>query len=356
MAERLRIAQLAPVAAAVRPDSARSIEQLISLLTEELVRRGHEVTLFATGDSQTSATLCALYERGYSADNNLCHWEFHEALHAAAAFEGAQAFDVIHSHAYHYALPFTRLVRTPILHSYHILPNADIVPAFARLGAHVAALSDYQRQIFRGLNDVTVVYHGIDTNAFPFNPERGAYLFFLGAMTPGKGPVAAIELARSMGMHLVLAGPGDEDRDYFRAEVEPRIDGRTVAYVGPVGVKERNRLLAGAAALVYPLAAPEPFGLVTIEAMACGTPVAALDLGAVPEIVTNGVTGYHAPDAEILGRRLPAVLALDRRRVRREAVRRFDYRRMVDDYLAVYRRIVERSGEPEVGGGSFLIR
>src|SRR5262249_24947450 len=135
----------------------------------------------------------------------------------------------------------------------------------------------------------------------------------------------------------------DEDRAYFRSEVEPRIDGRTVEYVGPVGVKERNRLLAGAAALVYPLADPEPFGLVMIEAMACGTPVAALDLGAVPEIVTNGVTGYSTPDLGTLATRLPAVLALDRRRVRQEAVRRFAYRRMVDDYLAVYQRLVDRS-------------
>jgi glycosyltransferase involved in cell wall biosynthesis len=353
MADRLRIAQLAPVAAPVKPDSTRSIEHLVSLLTEELVRRGHEVTLFATGDSQTAATLRSLYPRGYEDDDDLWNWHFHESLQAAAAMEQAHAFDVIHSHAYHHALPFTRLVRTPILHSYHILPNEDIVPAFARLNAHVAALSHYQRSIFRGLDDVAVVYHGIDTDAFPFNPERGDYLFFLGAMTPGKGPVAAIELARTVGMRLVLAGPSDEDEAYFRSEVQPRIDPRTVEYVGPVGVKKRNRLLAGAAALVYPLADPEPFGLVTVEAMACGTPVAALDLGAVPEIVTNGVTGYHAPDAETLAARLPAILALDRQRVRQDAVRRFDYRRMVDDYLAVYRRLVNRSyREAEMIGAS----
>jgi glycosyltransferase involved in cell wall biosynthesis len=348
MAELLRIAQLAPIAAPVKPDSTRSIEQLVSLLTEELVRRGHEVTLFATGDSQTAASLRPLYPRGYEDDDDLWNWRFHESLHAAAVMEHAREFDVIHSHVYHDALPFTRLVRTPILHSYHVLPNQDIVLAFVRMKAHVAALSHYQRHIFQGLDDVAVVYHGIDTGAFPFNPERGDYLFFLGAMTAGKGVAAAIKLARTVGMRLVLAGPCDEDEAYFRTAVEPLVDGRTVEYVGPVKVQERNRLLAGAAALIYPLADPEPFGLVTVEAMACGTPVAALGLGAVPEIVTNGVTGYYAPDAETLAARLPAILALARHRVRQEAVRRFDYRRMVDDYLAVYRRLVtcSRGGCP----------
>jgi glycosyltransferase involved in cell wall biosynthesis len=344
MADRLRIAQVAPIAAPVKPDSTRSIELLVSLLTEELVRRGHEVTLFATGDSRTAATLCPVYQHGYEDDDDLWNWQFHEIVHTAAAMEHAQEFDVIHSHVYHHALPFTRLLRTPILHSYHILPNRDIVPTFARLNAHIAALSHYQRQIFQGLDGVAVVHHGIDTDSFPFNPKQGDYLFFLGRMIADKGPAEAIKLARTVGMRLVLAGPCDEDPDYFRSEVEAHIDRRSVEYVGPVGVKDRNRLLAGAAALVYPLADPEPFGLVMIEAMACGTPVAAYDLGAVPEIVTNGVTGYHASDAESLAARFPAVLALDRCQVRQEAVRRFDYRRMVDDYLAVYQRLVHCPG------------
>jgi glycosyltransferase involved in cell wall biosynthesis len=338
MIERLRIAQLAPLASPVTPDSGGSIEQLVSLLTEELVRRGHDVTLFATGDSRTSAALHAVYPRGYEEDDDLWNWRLHESLHTAAVFERAGDFDVIHSHNYYFALPFTRLVPTPVVHTYHILPNADVVRCFARYPeARVVAISQYQRQVFQGVPGVPVVPHGIDTDAFPFGPRRGDYLLYLGRLMPDKGPQEAIGLARRAGMRLLLAGPAEPD--YYHSAIAPLVDGREVEYVGGAVPAERNRLLAGAAALLYPLRQPEPFGLVMVEAMACGTPVAAVGVGAVPEVVENGLTGYHAADAESLLGRLPAVLALDRARVRQEAVRRFDYRRMVDDYLEVYRRL-----------------
>lgn len=339
MGERLRIAQVAPIAAPVTPGSTGSIEQLVWLLTEELVRRGHDVTLFATGDSRTSAALHAAYPRGYEDDEELWDWRFHEGMHVASAFERAREFDVIHSHAYHFALPFVRLTATPVVHSYHVLPDDDVVAAYARYPeAHVVALSRYQREVFRANPDVVVIHHGIDTGAFPFGPKRGEYLVFLGRLMPDKGPVEAVRIARRAGLRLLLAGPC-EDEDYFRSEVAPLLDGREVEYLGPVGPGERNRLLAGAAALLYPIVYPEPFGLVLIEAMACGTPVAAAGLGAVPEIVQDGVTGCLAPDAGGLADRLADVLALDRARVREAAVARFDYRRMVDDYEAVYRRL-----------------
>jgi glycosyltransferase involved in cell wall biosynthesis len=348
MAKRLRIAQVAPAAEAVTPTSTGSIEQLVWLMTEELVRRGHEVTLFATGSSETSAALHAVYPRGYEEDEDLWNYEFHETLHVAAAFERARAFDVIHSHVYHSALPFARLVRTPTIHSYHVLPDADIVHAYARYPeARVVALSSYQRGVFTGNADVAVVPHGIRTDAFPFNPARGDYLVFLGRIMPGKGTAEAAQLARQAGMRLVIAGPRSEyDEGYFESEVAPWIDGRQVEYIGPVSVKERDPLLAGAAALLYPITEPEPFGLVLIEAMACGTPVAALGLGAVPEIVSNGVTGYHTATVEELAARIPDVIRLDRHRVRQTAVERFDYRRMVDDYEAVYRRLAKGRRRP----------
>jgi glycosyltransferase involved in cell wall biosynthesis len=335
----LRIALVAPIAAPIVPSSTRSIEQLIYLQTEELVRRGHEVTLFATGDSRTSAALQAVYARSYEEDDDLGNWEFHEIINAEWAMRQAVRFDVIHSHAYHYALPFVRLVATPVLHTYHILPDDDIVPAYARLGARVAAISEYQRRAFRGVKNVAVVHHGIDTDAFPFSAARGEYLLFLGRILPEKGADLAIRLARRVGMRLILAGTNDENDDFFRSEIAPAIDDQKVRYVGPVAPAERNRLLAGAAALVYPIVEPEPFGLVLIEAMACGTPVLALAIGAVPEIVEDGVTGYRAPSVERLAELLPDVLRLDRARVRREAVRRFDYRRMVDHYEGLYRRL-----------------
>jgi glycosyltransferase involved in cell wall biosynthesis len=350
MSKRLRIAQIAPAAEPVTQTSTGSIEQLVWLLTEELVRRGHEVTLFATGSSETSADLHAVYPRGYEEDDDLWNWKLHETLHVAAAFEQARAFDIIHSHVYHNALPFTRLARTPTIHSYHVMPDEDIARAYARYPeAHVVAISDYQRRVFTGNADVAVVHHGIDTDAFPFNPAPGDYLVFLGRLMPGKGTAEAAQLARQAGMRLVIAGPRDDNDDgYFESEVEPWIDGRQVEYIGPVCVRERNPLLAGAAALIYPITEPEPFGLVLIEAMACGTPVAAVGLGAVPEIVSHGVTGYHAATVEELAARIPDVISLDRHRVRQTAVERFDYRRMVDDYEAVYRRLVKGRRRPYV--------
>ncbi len=338
MPEQLRIAQVTPIAAPVRPDSTGSIEQLVWLLTEELVRRGHEVTLFATGDSQTSAALHAVYPRGYEDDGDLWNWEFHETMHVASAFERAPEFDVIHSHVYHFALPFTRLVNTPVVHTYHILPDDDVVPVYGRYPeAHVVAISQYQRRVFNGRSHVAVIHHGIDTGAFPFGAVPGGYLLFLGQIAANKGPVEAIRLARQAGMRLILAGPSDGEDGYFRSTVAPLIDGREVEYVGPVTVQERNQLLAGAAALLYPIVAPEPFGLVTVEAMACGTPVVARGLGAVPEIVENGVSGYYASDLNLMAGSISGALALDRARVRQAAVARFDYRRMVDEYMAVYR-------------------
>jgi glycosyltransferase involved in cell wall biosynthesis len=361
MAGVLRIAQIAPISTAITADSTGSIEQLVSLLTSELVRRGHDVTLFAAGTSRTPAKLHAIYPRGYDEDERLWDWEFHEIMNAAAAFEAAADFDVIHSHVYHFALPFTRLVDIPVVHSYHVLPNTDIVLAYERYpDARLVAVSEYQRKKLQSADSGIVVHHGIDVRAFPFNPVAGDYLLFLGRMQRQKGPLEAIQVAQRVGMRLVLAGPADaadrKDPDYFANEVSPLIDGSTIRHVGAVGPERRNELLSGAAALLYTATAGETFGLVMVEAMACGTPVAALQHGAVPEIVKEGVTGYSASSVDALARRMPEVLALDRTRVRQEAERRFDYHRMVDDYEVIYRRMVEsrptpaRMGKPVVEG------
>jgi glycosyltransferase involved in cell wall biosynthesis len=279
-----------------------------------------------------------VYPRGYERDDSLWDCQFHEAMHMAAAFERASEFDVIHSHAYHHALPFTRLVGTPVVHTYHILPDPDIVRAYARYPeARLVAISRYQRSKLVDIPEVPVIYHGVDFDAFPFQASGGEYLLFLGRMSGAKGTLQAIEVAKAVGMRLVLAGPGDDE--FFEAHVAPAIDGQFVDYVGPVGIEERNRLLAGAAALLYPIAVSEPFGLVMVEAMACGTPVAALDRGAVRDIIEIGRTGYYAADAESLAVQIPDTLALDRARVRQQAIQRFDYRRMTDEYEALYRRL-----------------
>jgi glycosyltransferase involved in cell wall biosynthesis len=336
----LRIAEIAPIALPVGPGAGDSIEQLVWLLCEGLVKRGHDVTLFATGDSSTSASLASAYPRGYEQDEALWDWRLHENIHAAAAFERAREFDVIHSHAYHFAVPFTRLVDTPVVHTNHVDVDPDILDAYRRYPeAHVVAISDWQRSTLPGVASVTVIHNGIDTDAFPFSPQAGGYLLFLGRMIADKGPLEAVRIARGVPMPLVLAGPGS---DYFEAEVRPLVDGEEVRYVGPVGVQERNALLGGAGALLLPLTYPEPFGLVMIEAMACGTPVLACSIGAVPEIVEPGVTGWHAPTPSALADRVPEALSLDRARVRARAVQRFDVRRMVDGHEALYERLAGR--------------
>jgi glycosyltransferase involved in cell wall biosynthesis len=339
MSRPLRIAQLAPAAMPVRPHEGDSIEQLVSLLTEELVRRGHDVTLFATGDSETSAKLRALYPHGYEHEPDLWDWRFHDTMHAGWALEHAGGFDVVHSHAYHFALPFVPFVSTPVVHTYHVLPAPEVSAAFARQpDAPLVAVSEFQRGCFVGIDRIAVIGHGVDTGAFPVRTAPGGdYLLFLGRMIPDKGPREAIRIASMTGMRLVLAGPGS---DYFDVEIAPLVDGSAVEYAGAVPVQERNELLAGAAALLYPIAYPEPFGLVLVEAMACGTPVAAVGIGAVPEIVEEGLTGCYAESTASLVELVPSVLELDRARIRRTAVERFDHLRMVDEYERLYRQVI----------------
>jgi glycosyltransferase involved in cell wall biosynthesis len=332
----LRIAQIAPVAQPVLPGEGDSIEQLVALLTDELVRRGHDVTLYATADSQTTARLRAAHTRGYDETDDLWDWEFHEALNAAHAFEHAGEHDVIHAHDHH-AIPFSRLAATPLVQTAHVEAAPEVIAAYrARPEIRVVAVSDFARGQLAGAPDVSVIRHGIDTAAFPYAPRGGDYLLFLGRMLADKGPAEAIRIAQVAGMPLVLAGPAEDGYDIA---ADPAIDGKRVRYVGRVDPQERNRLLAGAAALLFPVVYPETFGLVLIEAMACGTPVVASALGAVPEIVEGGVTGLTAPSWEGLAELVAPAAALDRAVVRRTAEERWDFRRMVDDHEALYRRI-----------------
>lgn len=341
MSERLRIAQIAPVARAVAPDSPSSIEQLVALLCEGLARRGHDVTLFATAGSNVGVPVHSVYASGYLDDTTLWkNWEFHEVCNAAAAFE--RDFDVIHSHSYHYALPFAGLSRgAALVSTYHVNPDPDILCAYARHPqVHVVAVSDHHRSKFAGLDGVTTILNGVDTSGFPFSPEGGDYLLFLGHLIEKKGPVEGIAVARAAGMPLVMAGAAG---DYYDQHVAHLVDGEEVRHIGKVvDPAQRNRLLAGAAALLFPSVRAEPFGLVLVEAMACGTPIAALDRCAVPEIVTPGVSGHYAADVAGLAALLPDVVALDRAGVRAEAVARFDAARMVDDHEAFYRELVGR--------------
>jgi glycosyltransferase involved in cell wall biosynthesis len=336
----LRIAQVAPVATAVRRGVGESIAQLVGLLCDELVARGHAVTLFATGDSETSAELRSCFERGYQHDEELWDWQFTESMHVGHAYSMAGEFDLIHNHSYHFGLPFAPFVRTPDVHTHHVQVEPGVINAYRRSSrVHLVVVSEFQTRSYAGCPNLELIPHGVETAAFPLGAGDGGYLLFLGRMIADKGPAEAIEIARRVEMPLVLAGPAE---DGFEDKVGPKIDGPEVRYVGRVEQPERDRLLAGAAALLYPLRYPEPFGLVVVEAMACGTPVLAPAVGAVPELVEPGVTGYLADSWGGIAELVPRALELDRAAVRARAMERFDYRRMVDRHEALYRRIVSR--------------
>jgi glycosyltransferase involved in cell wall biosynthesis len=268
-------------------------------------------------------------------------WELYEMLNLAAAVERAAEFDVIHYEAAYYpmSLAFARLSPTPIVQTLHHSPSAAEVKLWSRYpNAPFVAISEEQRRLLAGLNVVATVLHGIDTDNFVFREEPEDYVLFLGRFTEGKGVLQAIEIARRVGMRLILAAAEDE---YYRERVAPHVDGRHVVYYGEADFAAKVRLYGGARALLYPIQAREPFGLVLAEAMACGTPVAALDRGAVREVVDQGVTGMVFDDLEQMANELPRVFSLDRRRVRERAVARFGAARMVEEYAAVYSRLVE---------------
>jgi glycosyltransferase involved in cell wall biosynthesis len=336
----LRIAHIAPVATTIPPPKSGSVEMMTSLLTEGLVAHGHDVTLFATGDSTTTAHLHATYPHGYWHDLNMWPWELYEMLNLAAAVERAADFDIIHYEAAYYpmSLAFVRLSPIPIVQTLHHSPTVEEVKLWSRYPeAPFVAISNEQARLLDGLNVIGTVLHGIDTDSFTLRDQPDDYLLFLGRFTEGKGVLQAIEIAKRVGMRLILAAAED---DYYRQHVAPHVDGRHIVYAGEADHAAKDKLYGGARALLYPIQAREPFGLVLAEAMACGTPVAALDRGAVREIVDDGMTGVVFGDLEQMVNDLSRVFDLDRRRVRERAVARFGIARMVDEYIRVYRQLL----------------
>jgi len=336
----MRIAVVGPVAQSIPPTRSGSVEAVTALLTDGLVAKGHEVTLFATGSSSTTARLHETFPLGYHEDTSLWPWELCELLNLAAAIERAAAFDVIHYQAEYapISLAFTRLSPIPVLLTLHHAPTTPEVALWSRYPeAPFVAISAAQEQLLAGLNVVGTIHHAVDTTTFVLRTEPDDYLIFLGRFTEGKGVVQAIEVARRSGLRLMLAAA---ENDYYRSVVAPLVDGQRVVYAGEVDLAAKVSLLGGARALLYPVQSSEPFGLVMAEAMACGTPVAALEKGAAVELVDDGVTGgiFDSLDALVGG--LPRVLALDRNGVRGRAVERFGPDRMVDAHIEVYSRLV----------------
>jgi glycosyltransferase involved in cell wall biosynthesis len=347
----LRIALVAPVAQSVPPVKSGSIETMTALLVDALVSRGHDVTLFATGSSTTTARLHAVFERGYCEDTSIWPWELCELFNLAAAVEQGAAFDVIHCQAEYspMSLAFSRVSATPVLQTIHHSPTAPEIALWSRYrDAPFVAVSHEQARALAGLNVVAVIPHAIDTAAYPFRPDPDDYLLFLGRFSEGKGVLQAIEVARRTGRRLVLAAAENE---YYREVIAPFVDQVQIVWAGEVGHGEKTALLGGARALLYPVQSGEPFGLVMAEAMACGTPVAALDRGAVREVVDEGTTGRVFDSLDALVNGLPGVLALDRVVVRARAVERFNPGRMAGAYVDVYANLAaSRAGHTPQNG------
>jgi glycosyltransferase involved in cell wall biosynthesis len=331
---------LASIAHSVPPRSYGPWEQVASTLTEGLVERGHEVTLFATADSVTAASLHAEAPAGYeedeSVDAKVC-----EALHIASAFERASEFDIISNQFDFLPLAFSALVSTPVVTTIHGFSSERILPVYRRYDSlgHYVAISDADRN--PDLTYSATIHHGIDISQFTFGAGDGGYLLFLGRIHPHKGTREAIETARLCGIPLVIAGIV-QDQGYYVQHVAPFVDGVTVSYVGPVGPAERDRLLGGALALLHLISFDEPFGLSVVESLAAGTPVVAFDRGSMPEILRPEVTGFLVDGVEGAADAIRGLGAIDRRDCREDARERFSSERMVADYEQLFWSIADR--------------
>lgn len=333
----MRIGVIASIAHRLPPRSYGPWEQIASTLTEGFVARGHEVTLFASADSETSARLHGTAPTGYEEDPNL-DAKVWEGLHNAAVFERAGEFDVIANHFDFMPLTYSRLVSTPVVTTIHGFSSPEIVSVYRSYDdiAHYVAISDANRH--PDLHYAATIHHGIDLSRFTFVPAPADYLLFLGRIHPDKGTHLAIDVARLSGVPLVIAGI-IQDEAYFRESVAPHVDGQSVSYVGSVGPQERDALLGGARGLLHLISFAEPFGLSVVEALAAGTPVIATPLGSMPEIVRDGVTGWLVADADQAASAVTRLSHIDRSACRADAVSRFTSDRMVDDHLAVLERV-----------------
>lgn len=341
----MRIAQIAPLWERVPPSTYGGTELIVSLLTEELVRRGHDVTLFASGDSLTSAKLESVHPRALRLDKNIKEYGIYEMLQLSTVYDRADEFDVIHSHMGCSALSYSKLVKTPTVHTMHGIFTPDNEKMFTHAKRQpFVSISNSQREPRLGLNCVATVYNGIDTDSYSFYPQPSdpPYLAFLGRLSPEKGTHLAIEIAQRTGWHLKIAGKIDPvDVEYYETVLKPHIDGQQIEYLGEADHQQKNVLLGNAVATLFPITWREPFGLVMVESMASGTPVIGMELGSAAEVIAHGKTGFlcHSVDECIAA--LDQVATIDRRLCREHVVSHFSAQRMVDGYEAVYQKLID---------------
>jgi glycosyltransferase involved in cell wall biosynthesis len=343
----MRIAQLAPTYERVPPAAYGGTEHIVHLLTEELVRLGHDVTLFASGDSETAARLRSVTPHAVrygDSSNGLRHAEYLQLANAQACFLEASegAFDIVHNHAGIEGLALAASSRTPVLTTNHnpFVPEVQSIWDAYPWTHH--ALSEASAANFPTRGALPPIHHGIDVDSFRFGERPEGYLLFLGRFSPEKGGARAIAAARAAGRRLVLAGKVDTaDVDHFATAIEPYVDGDRIRYVGEADFATKRQLLARADALLFPIDWNEPFGLVMIEALASGTPVIGLRRASVPEVIEDGVTGFVVDDVDSMVAAIGRLGEIERRVCRGQAERRFNVGRMVDDYERHFETVIE---------------
>jgi glycosyltransferase involved in cell wall biosynthesis len=344
----MRIAQVAPLYESVPPKLYGGTERVVHTLTEELVREGHEVTLFASGDSETSARLVPVCPESLRLNKGCMDQLAHHFLLLELVFSELHNFDILHFHIDYLHFPLSRSVHAINVTTLHgRLDIPDLQPLYRNFSdMPVVSISDAQREPLPWINWQGTVYHGLQPELFPFHKKGSEYLAFLGRVSPEKGLDDAIKIAKQAGMTLRIAAKVDnEDKEYFESVIKPLLNDPLVEFIGEIGYPEKGEFLGDAAALLFPINWPEPFGLVMIEALACGTPVIAYSSGSVPEVLEDGVTGFLVDNVNAAAEAVGRLSEIDRSRCRHTFEERFSAQRMAHDYLAIYEKLI--GGDPE---------
>lgn len=331
---------LAPIAWRTPPRHYGPWESVTSNITEELVSRGYDVTLYATGDSQTAGKLKSVCARGYEEDPEIIP-KVWECLHISTLFEEADQYDLIHNHFDYLPLTYTGMTKTPVVSTIHGFSSAGILPVYRKYNekVHYVSISNADRS--PELNYTATVYHGLELALFTFRPDPEDYLLFLGRIHPDKGAKEAIEIAKNSGRKLIMAGI-IQDPEYFSKYIEPQLKPGSIEYIGSVGPEERDHLLGKSVAMLHPIRFDEPFGLSVTEAMACGTPVIAFNRGSMPELIKNGYNGFLVSDTDEAVDAVDKLHTIHRRDCRMHVEKYFTVERMVDEYVNVYQSVLKK--------------
>lgn len=333
----MKIALISPIAWRTPPRHYGPWETVVSLLCEGLVKRGIDVTLFATEDSITSAELCSICKKGYEEDESI-EPKVWECLHISEVFERAHEFDLIHNNFDFLPLTYSGLVNTPVLTTIHGFSSPAILPVYEKYNDNNYYVSISNADRSEKLDYVSTVYHGINFEQFSVKTEPGDYLLFFGRIHRDKGAKEAIQIAKAFGKKLLIAGI-IQDEEYFDDEIFPHISSHVI-YIGSVGPQERNRLLGGAYALLHPIHFSEPFGLSVVESMACGTPVVAFNKGSMPEIIENGINGFLVSDVLEAVTALKKIPQINRKLCAETVQKKFSVEIMVENYINVYQNVI----------------